>query len=266
MVSDKATKCPKCGTDPSQPTEQEQDTPLIEEERKSNRTLYILIAVAFVALCAGLFFIFNGKGNSFDESYNDSFTVNADTLFVDSMAVDTATVDEEVIAFKRRKITDIDRMGLKGPIKQLQYCLSYDESESYGKTYNFDKNGMLTNTENEGLGVPENWSGEGISDVCVYKDGRIIESLATDVDGTTAIRHFEYVDSTQYLTIVYRVNAADNSREKALMLEYDDAGNLLTKDSQSPSADETVIDTDSYGNWTKIRGEGYKIIREFEYY
>lgn len=103
MVSDKATKCPKCRTDLSQPTEQEQDTLLIEEERKSNRTLYVIIAIVLVALCAGSFFIFHGNNESADSNtanssfVSDTMTVSPEDSFSNDEKEDNAVATDNPI-------------------------------------------------------------------------------------------------------------------------------------------------------------------------
>lgn len=91
MISDKATKCPKCGAD--QTLHADSHPIPIEEEKKSSCTLvYIIIAVAVIAACVASFFIFHGKSNS-------PLPVNVDSLASGSDAILLPdTTDSVVVA------------------------------------------------------------------------------------------------------------------------------------------------------------------------
>lgn len=92
MISDKATKCPKCGADQT-PHADSYPTP-IEEDKKSGRTLlYIIVAVAIMTACVASFFIFHGKSNS-------PLPVNVDSLASDSDAILLPDTTDSVVVVK----------------------------------------------------------------------------------------------------------------------------------------------------------------------
>lgn len=276
-ISDKATKCPKCGNVLKRQSEQ---SPKGNQNNKS--VFFIVAAIVLVILCVAMFFILHGKNKgNMKTADSDSVALHSNSLEAetDTIFADTTTLEsEDLEALEKGPVKDTKLMGLKGPVKRMRHYQNYEESESYYTSYSFDRKGMLTKTENEAIGIPDDWNRDGITTHCIYKNGKIIKSTASDVNGETVFLHYEYVEEDDNTTVVYRINASNNSEELALLLRYDNDGNLIEKYEydykghpiakviEKPTPQETVLSSDRYGNWTKIQGNGYQKIRKFEYY
>lgn len=227
---------------------------------------------------------FNIEGLVWDEAIgNDVVAENEqEVVKMDSTAVSVSAGDD----YERKTISDLKRMGLNGPVMELELWVEYFESETEYKQYQFDENGMLTKSQNELVGYPLNIGGEGVSSTCVYKDGKLVSSVV-DADGVMSMFNYEYQKVSDTQTDVYRISTESDNREKAKSLYYDNEGNLIQKsfyyDMDNPfickynkdgvmslaieqNASEQITQKDEYGNWTEIVSEDCKTTRRISYY
>ena len=127
MISDKATKCPKCGCPTKEKTVLHQedaarnDMPMYdEEESHTNKWLYVVIALLLGAFAFGGYYLYSNKKNTVKEDQKE--------LFTDSTTIsDEANSDEPSPAAKEPEIkVEGYTVTGKGEDLNLRLCVNVD--------------------------------------------------------------------------------------------------------------------------------------------
>lgn len=224
---------------------------------------------------------FEGKNNAVPK---EEYDTKIDLSTTDSISSATENKTNPEI----KVISDWERMGLNGPVKELKTQTEYFESESEYIEYHFNEKGMLTKSENELVGYPSGFGGVGMSNTCIYKDGILTSSVFEDTDGSSMMFYYEYQELNRTQTDVYRINSENDQKEKAMSLHYNADGNLIKKvvyynidsptvfeyndgvlkNASEDNSNEAITQKDSNGNWIEMdkKDEGCRITREISYY
>ena len=168
MVSDKATKCPKCGcptkeaTVPHQEDAARNDMPVYdEEESPTNKWLYVVIALLLAAIAGGGYLWYSqSKGNQKVQLFVEQFLKAVETgdratiryLYPYADTADSlALPGTEFMASEQRRMAGDSTLGKRGMDDYLQprlFCLAR-QRDGFRK-----ENGtMESRTDRQGIGT-----------------------------------------------------------------------------------------------------------------
>lgn len=225
-------------------------------------TVALVIVIAIIAICL----VFKGESKP-----KEGVVITADGM--------TYTT-EEGVSYKFP--SDRARLGLNGEVKRVEEIYEYSPTEKFRMQYEFDDNGFLTSSTNEGIGYPNSWHENAEECDVTYHEGFIRESIAKKTDGTTEHLKYEYrPDGNGSIKVVRKLE--NGEEELAMELTFGE-DRVMTTRIEQPYGDtfiigsdgketfsSTIIDkekdveTDSQGNWTKKKYIDYIVTRKIEY-
>ncbi len=128
MISDKATKCPKCGSPPKEKTVlhhedvASDDMPVYEEEENhTSKWLYVVIALLLVAVAGGGYYLFKPSDKNTIKDDTNEHLADSSAIFVEAESNEPTTVAKDSeIKVEGYKVTG------KAEDLNLRLCVNVD--------------------------------------------------------------------------------------------------------------------------------------------